>query len=669
MILLTVLLPLLWASPGLTLVGYDCEKPESNISTIALSMVAKCDALVKIPEPVPVNVMVLQTIDNHIIKGVSCLIERSYLIFHCGMHSHTSVTRDGFMTNEILGLSEDACRKLHLTGEYVTDTGYKLSGIKVNSLDHRDVDEQGSVWGSIGDCSGKDFSLNGRDYKSAIMQSDYKILLKTINLQLSTSDTAKVHLPGGATADYVLGHTFDEVYGYIFWKPEQLNHRCSHWSHAVLYEGMAMRYNSDVTTSTIVANNTLVTFALQLKKQQIICDVHGYTTDHPRLNIIIVNSNMLLPKLPALSPTQVDMFLYTNAKFVFFQHHFKGQLNDMFFGLHQRLCDIKYQLLIQLTTLAYISPEEFAWAYTQSPGITAVMAGEVLYLIKCTPVPITIRNTNECYNEIPVLYNNQTRFMKPRSHIISDFGSEKECNPLSEPLYFLEGKWVQLKPTPHAVENPLTLTATEKSIWSYKDIPNLLSSGLYSDTDLVDFRKSLLFPTEQKAIVHTIASKTSGHNVGSQQLSLGSLLSVDDIHSLHQSYFKLVYGYFSEFGQFTAGVGGFVLIAMLIKSLINALINGTLLYKTFGCSFKLLSVVWGTVAKHFLYLASKTSRVPPTTGRSTKHPAKNSSAEMMSMLTVSTQDTVGPNPPATNPNVIEESVLTPDRFKTVYPRC
>jgi hypothetical protein len=48
------------------------------------------------------------------------------------------------------------------------------------------------------------------------------------------------------------------------------------------------------------------------------------------------------------------------------------------------------------------------YAITKTPRLMALIAGEVIHVVKCIPVQIKVRHTTECYSELPVWQGNRT---------------------------------------------------------------------------------------------------------------------------------------------------------------------------------------------------------------------------------------------------------------------
>ena len=50
------------------------------------------------------------------------------------------------------------------------------------------------------------------------------------------------------------------------------------------------------------------------------------------------------------------------------------------------------------------------------PGATAIIQGEVVYLLRCAEKSVSQRNTTVvCYQEIPVYYNGKPAFITPKN--------------------------------------------------------------------------------------------------------------------------------------------------------------------------------------------------------------------------------------------------------------
>lgn len=101
-------------------------------------------------------------------------------------------------------------------------------------------------------------------------------------------------------------------------------------------------------------------------------------------------------------------------------------------------CNLERQTLKNSLSIATQSPDQFAYNLMKGPGYMAAIAGEVVHIVKCLPVEVTIEHGDYCYAELQVSRNNATYFMSPRTHVLKKWGTQITCNALI-PAYYLVG--------------------------------------------------------------------------------------------------------------------------------------------------------------------------------------------------------------------------------------
>ena len=72
----------------------------------------------------------------------------------------------------------------------------------------------------------------------------------------------------------------------------------------------------------------------------------------------------------------------------------------------------------------------------KAPGYMSVITGEVVHIVKCIPVEVKYRKTEECYLQLPIFRGNQSFFLSPRNHILTKSGIQINCNSSLPPMYF-----------------------------------------------------------------------------------------------------------------------------------------------------------------------------------------------------------------------------------------
>nr|AYP67533.1 glycoprotein [Canne point virus] len=580
------------------LVGYDCSDSLANITAISSFSVTPCQEEAPAERHTLELVQVVQERGYSKVRVQSCLITRSSLIYHCGMHSHSSV---GTLTvEEIIHPSREKCLSLHSHGSYETGSGAIITGIRVNATTQQSLTEMGSTSSSFS-CKGASFTLNGQSFESAVMQSSYSFVLAeewaTVDL-----DTGMVRTSGGYAHLFRAGRAFDAGSGDMYWDAAGQK-ECSKTSYIVLYEGPASVYKNHAGQKTIVVNGTSHAMALGLLGPSLVCHQHALATEHPKIFIIpknVAQFGFYFEKSP-IDPEDIDMFLYVNSKLVYLEQHVGKEITSVYHHFRRQMCEMRHQLLRHLTTIAVVAPEEFAWLYAQRPGVTAIIRGEIIYLMECQAVPVVIRKPPECFNELPVSYNNTPKFMKAKSRILVDFGTKIDCSPTVPAGFRLEGQWWALKPTSSLLPEPVQLSAEEKGTqWKYSSPPNLYQAGIYTKEELLKYQKRLLFDVEKPIIGHSISSAVAGRPANLDGLDGTGIFHPGQLEELQRTFMQKAWGFYWDVSVVLGGLGGLYLVIMFIKTVLSSLITCTCLYRAYGCGLELLTCFFGTCAKFLL---------------------------------------------------------------------
>ena len=120
----------------------------------------------------------------------------------------------------------------------------------------------------------------------------------------------------------------------------------------------------------------------------------------------------------------------------------------------------------------------------KEPGYMSIVAGEVVHIIKCIPIEVKYRKTEECYLHPPIYRGNQTSFLTPRTHILTNKGTQTNCNSSFPIMYFLGDAWHKILPKPIASLPPEIVKPLTKPIWRYTNPAYPAISGIYSQSDL-----------------------------------------------------------------------------------------------------------------------------------------------------------------------------------------
>lgn len=94
----------------------------------------------------------------------------------------------------------------------------------------------------------------------------------------------------------------------------------------------------------------------------------------------------------------LDIFAYINSKFVYVEKHIRHQMISLYHNVMQQKYELEKQVITNALSFATFQPDEFAYCLVKGLGY---MAGEVIYVIKCISVEVTVRRTKDCYVELP----------------------------------------------------------------------------------------------------------------------------------------------------------------------------------------------------------------------------------------------------------------------------
>ncbi|RLU14661.1 hypothetical protein DMN91_006526 [Ooceraea biroi] len=271
----------------------------------------------------------------------------------------------------------------------------------------------------------------------------------------------------------------------------------------------------------------------------------------------------------------------------------------------EQKCALERQILENALSLSSIAPDEMAFRIMKTPGYTAVTAGEVIYIIKCVPVACRVRQTNHCYNELPVIHSNVSYFLSPRSRILLKVGTPKDCNELLPTMFRMHDSWYKLMPRPVEALPPPTIEPLTRPKWKYISPSALATSGIYSTDDLNRLRDHIMFPVEKPSTLNTLAQGAMGHAIPANTISLYNMLDEKSLEKIAESTGERLWKGFITFGSASAGVLAIILIVRLLKLVVDSIIRGYALHSIYGWSLHLLGAIWSSITHLLLHLGAR----------------------------------------------------------------
>ena len=584
-------------------IGYDCGSRHLNVTTLSLLEVGNCD----LPET-KINitrryVQLLQINQYTETRIIQCKMEIHRTIYYCGMNSHISIVLNG--ENEYINdVSKSACQDVHKTGILKVSESHIIHGIKVNQTVTHSIMLAGYLNGE-GKCDGAGYSDPFGTWENVVVQGTIKITLTEQQARINLN-TNTIHLRSGTACSLSEGSCIDQEGGYTFWNTIPIDN-CKFNQYSILFEGLANKmvdsdFNNDQIIYSLATQD--ITFALAAKGRESVC---GYTlvkTEHPKLVIFetVRGDSFAINKENSVS--NLDIFAYVNSKFVYVEKHIRSQMKQLYNDVITQKCNLEKQTLKNSLSIATQAPDEFAFDLMKGPGYMAVVAGEVVHIVKCVPVEIKMKHGDNCFAELQVTRNNQTFFLTPRTHVLKTKGTEIPCNRILPSLYYVENQWYKILPLPTTAENPTIMKPMTRPTWKYTNPAELATSGIYTEKELDQIRERIMFPVERPAVLNDLAREMRGHPLGNSEGSLLKLLNENAMEKIIENTWTRVWTKFLTFGTISAGIIAILTIIHIIKITVDIILQGYAIHSVYGWSVHLLGALWTSVT-HFLIYASR----------------------------------------------------------------
>ncbi|XP_074114124.1 uncharacterized protein LOC141537176 [Cotesia typhae] len=588
------------------IIGYDCGSKILNMTTISLVDIDECDIEEDRVETSLPDIALLQLNEYQHTKTIQCKIEIRRVIQHCGWQSYNSIVSQG-INEYIYPISRELCQVAHDHKTLRIGNTF-IDGLEVNTTTVRSISLAGSV-NSNADCTNSQYSDPFGTWNNVFVIGTAKITLKVQSIRVKVSEN-KVYFPSGHQCNLDKGNCIDPEYGYLYWNslPQRF---CITNTYSVLFKGFATSLKSK--TETVYSMNVKDTsFSLNTIGAETSCGVTIIRTEHPKLFIVTNEDLESLEKTNIVQsdPDNLDIFMYTNAKFVYVERYIRSQVQSLYLDVMKNKCKLEEEILKNTLSIASTQPDEFAFRYMEGSGYMAVVAGEVIHIVQCVPVEVKVQQLDKCYNRMPVQRGNQSMFLTPRTHVLTNLATELPCNSPLLQIYKLGTIWYKFMPRPVEALPPKTLKPSTKMTWTYQNPANLAVGGIYTENDLDATRGRIMFTMEQSAVLETVAQQIIKDSQGSP--SIFNAFNEDVLDKLAESAWSRTWGKFTGFGTYCAGIIGIVMCLRIIKLVADTVIHGYALHTVYGWSICLVGALWDSFTHLLLHLGNQKRRQEET---------------------------------------------------------
>lgn len=481
------------------------------------------------------------------------------------MHSHTSAVSGG-LARYVHSVKAERCLEAHRF-ERLDLSGLGagiVSGLLANGTTELSTTIAGHLEPS-GRCYGVRYTQQGITYEDVIVSAAITIKLTDYTAVADVEENT-VKLRSGTVCTYTDLYCFDDMAGEVVWKAE-VNDRCSAEGIDVLYEGPAniLAVNKTNTRYVVVEAHDTV-FALRLVQQELLCHQPAWRTEQHRLLIINKSSLGFYFKKSRRVNQNTDVMAQVLSKLLFLEIAFKQHTKDLVYDAILKRCHLKEQILRNRTMLALENPDIVSGLVKEASGHMGRVMGEVLYVIKCSPRIVDFRKSKFCYQQLPITYKNESKFMAPITHIIQDHGTQVDCGNQLAVMFHLEGKWFEVDPDLRRTQpDPMILDANDPSetVHMMKIAP-ISAHGVYTQQDMDAFQQTLLFPNERRALTNIMTRRVIGAGVDGQDFHL------PDVFSKHE-FAKMAWSAAAEVWGFLSYTGNLFSVFMLLYTLYHVL--------------------------------------------------------------------------------------------------
>lgn len=580
-------------------IAYDCSHTNITYTKISLQSVGECSSVGFEIQHNEERIQLIELQDSYNLNVYRCHVSVHRNAYHCGMHSHISAVKNGF-AQYMYNVGRSECLRAHETGRMSIETGprsrHDFHGLLPGAL-RREAMTFAGVLSETGACEPGYYSDPFGEYNNVVVTGFIEVML-TVEESNADSTQDVLHIPTGIKCPLSKENCVDSVLGELYWKtlPED---ECKSNQVHVLFQGLANvtqhkgRNDNNGLIYTVKTSDML--FSLRVTRSMDLCSTESYRTEHPKLIIVRQHGTGYHFKKYPVKANQMDMFAYINSKFVYIERNIELNMKDLYDTITKHTCQLERHILQTKLFIAQYDANEFASHVMQEPGYTGTVVGEVIYISKCLPVLVEVRKTHKCYKQLPILYNNLTRFLIPKHHLIQNHGEEIDCNSIFMSNYYINNVWYSVNDRLQETTPPQSLSPSSPPKWTFKNTASLATAGIYTSEDLTKLRDHIMYGTERDAIQTILTRQMLGKGPDLQGLHTYAILDEEGINHLSKKFSERIWGWFTNFGTFISGIMGIFIVFRIIKWAFDTLLNGISLYKVYGISFTLFASIWDSL--------------------------------------------------------------------------
>lgn len=581
------------------LFGFDCRLPGISSHPVSLLDIGECKQENVKPTSSSEWGQVIQLAEVTKVQVQACRVFKSSWVYRCGMHSHQMLVAGPFL-NEPESLSTEECEDMIRYKSWALKDGIIIKDLKMNTTTRSTITEEGTLE-KDGSCEGTTIHYKGQTYHKSFLQTHIEIQLITYEATVDVSSNS-IYLKDDLRCDHDKASCFDNLVGRSNWKP--YSGECQKSRPLILYEGLTSIIEGENDYELIHINHEDFLFVSKLNGKTYTCGRTLYTTDYR--NIMVLIQSTMNPKIQAQSSNTLHLnpILYTNAKLSYLQYKTITDIRAIYNDVIFQMCTLERKVMENTINILRISPNNVTPLFSSlGRGQIITIRGEAAYITNCPVQAVTLRSSSICYNGLPVVYNNQSMFLTPISRIIVPNVTEVPCTAIDPPLYKVGAGWIAVAPNYVKSSSPAELHPQVSLNMNPSFIHNFAQGGIYSESDIDDYYKSLTHGNSREAdIDHIVTSIVKGKPMN---YNIMTTLNPEGWTDIAKQHIKAIWGNFLIFGEVMSGMLGIYMVYLIISKVVGMIIRGAALHQLYGCSWQMLGALWSAIAFFFATMENK----------------------------------------------------------------
>jgi hypothetical protein len=569
--------------------AYDCHAA-NMISN--MEMTAQRHCMTTPTNPTLAEILLVERVQYNEIQARRCELRTSRFSVHCGMFSHETLQQVPHI--EIVEMIDSAQCLAWTQGH--AKVGNHIVPIGDNEEVILHVTEVGSiVWsGSSISCQGQDVNKEGILEQGTLILTQYRARFSMVTLRY---DGETVHviedrrdLKCSINTESCQSHPATYVW------VKKSHHSCSIKK---IRKMNGIRIPQDKTTTFIDLKHKL--HLTIHEKAQTFC---GSVTVFPTtLKDIFVIDPKQQPtnSLQSMKKSEVDITAYINSRDDFLSYYTEKLVDN----LRER---VTHDDCIQATRKDTSKQNKMQ---PLSGSVFHIAKGEMEIIVSCKPTTVIPRNAEQCYESLPVLYQEAEWFLHPNSRLLARHSYVIPCSAIFPTAFkTLDGRWIAATPNVHIIRPPNQRNSSDNNHVHQEHMDMAEDAGIFTNSQLRDGIDALFYSGFTQAITSRIATSFCIYKNEANCPPEAGGISIAEIVSpkVLQDYIDTAWtragSIFRSIGDTAAIIVCIIIFVNIVYSLMTYVVNVVHLSNVHGLRWKTLNLARPNTLARTAYFTS-----------------------------------------------------------------